>query len=149
MAKLFHIVEPDIAVFGKKDFQQWRIIERMVQELDFGIEVVGLPLVREPDGLAMSSRNARLTADDRISARSLSSALFAARQAVSEGETDPAALHAEIERKLEKADARVDYIQIIDAMSLLPVKKIDRPTVIAVAAHVGDVRLIDNVEVHP
>lgn len=148
VSKLFNIVEPDIAVFGKKDFQQWRIIERMVDDLDFGIEIVGLPLVREADGVAMSSRNARLAPEDRIAARSLSEALFAARDSVAKGEDDAAVVRQGIHRRISETGARVDYIEIVDAITLEEVKKIARRTVIAVAAHVGDVRLIDNVEVH-
>ncbi len=149
VCKLFNIVEPDIAVFGKKDFQQWRIIERMAEDLDFGVQIVGLPLIREPDGLAMSSRNARLSPEDRFAACSLSKALFEARDAVSNGTVNAESLREGIAQTLLTAGAQVDYIEIVDQITLKPVKKIDGPTVIALAAHVGDVRLIDNVEVHP
>lgn len=149
VCKLFHAVEPDIAVFGKKDFQQWRVIERMVRDLDFGIEIVGLPIVREADGLAMSSRNARLGPAERVVALSLSRALHQAHQAVQRGIFEASVLIDGIQSTLSEAGARIDYVEIVDAVTLEPVGVVDRTCVVALAAHVGAVRLIDNLEISP
>jgi pantoate--beta-alanine ligase len=147
VTKLFHIVGPDVAVFGKKDYQQWRIIETLSRELDFGIEVVGMPLVREADGLAMSSRNARLSVDDRVKARSMSEALFDARRRVEDGLREAAILRENIRRTITDVGGVVDYVEIVSASSLLPVLQITDHVVIAAAASFGGVRLIDNVEI--
>ena len=149
VAKLFNLTQPDIAVFGAKDWQQTAVISRMVDDLNFPVRIVTAPTIREPDGLAMSSRNARLRVDERHAACSLSKALFKARDAVSRGIVDADSLREGIAQTLFTAGAQVDYIEIVDQITLQTVKKIDGPTVIALAAHVGDVRLIDNVEVHP
>jgi pantoate--beta-alanine ligase len=143
VAKLFNIVAPDVALFGEKDFQQLAIVRRMVADLSMPIEIAGIPTVREPDGLAMSSRNAYLSPADRSRALSLSRALFAARDRVVAGERDAAAL-------LEPARAaldvdRLDYLALCDAGTLAPIARIDRPAVLLVAAFIGRTRLIDNV----
>jgi len=101
VAKLFNIVEPDAAFFGKKDYQQWRVIQRMVRDLDFAIEVVGMPIKREEDGLAMSSRNALLTAEHRSKSPCINKALQEARDAVQRGITSAAELRAEVASKIE------------------------------------------------
>ena len=143
VAKLFNIVAPDVALFGEKDFQQLAIVRRMVADLSMPIEIAGVPTVREPDGLAMSSRNAYLSPVERARALSLSRALFAARDRAAAGERDAAAL-------LEPARAaldvdRLDYLELCDAATLAPLSTIDRPAVMLVAAFIGRTRLIDNV----
>jgi len=143
VAKLFNIVQPDVSIFGQKDFQQLAIVRRLVVDLAMGIEIVGLPTVREPDGLAMSSRNAYLSPAERTRALSLSRALFAARDRAAAGERDA---HAVVEgaRAALEVD-RVDYLELCDAATLTPLVQIDRPAVLLVAAFIGRTRLIDNV----
>jgi pantoate--beta-alanine ligase len=145
VCKLFNVVRPDVAVFGEKDYQQLAIVRRMVKDLDMGIEIVGVPTVREPDGLAMSSRNAYLSASERARARSLSRALFAARDAAAAGARDGARLAAEARAALDVD--RVDYVELVDADNLKPVTQLERPAVLAVAALIGRTRLIDNVRI--
>ena len=154
VAKLFNIVEPDVAVFGKKDYQQWRIIRRMVRDLDFDIDVVGMPLAREPDGLAMSSRNVRLTSEHRAAAVAISKALAAAAKYV-EGvqdcgeEVDAGRVIASVSDAITASGGEVDYVEVVDQQSLRAVTVIvpGQPVVIPVAAKYGDVRLLDNVEI--
>ncbi len=146
VTKLFHIVEPDVAVFGKKDYQQWRLIRRLVRDLDMGIEVVGAPLVREPDGLAMSSRNVRLSADERQRALSISRSLRQAQEAVDAGERRTGVLVAAARQAIEGAGGRVDYVDVRDPESLEPVETLTGMALMAIAAHFGSVRLIDNTE---
>jgi pantoate--beta-alanine ligase len=143
VAKLFNIVRPDLAMFGEKDFQQLAIVRRMVADLAMGIEIVGVPTVREPDGLAMSSRNAYLAPAERVRATSLCRALFAARDAAAATARDSRAL-VEIARAALDVD-RLDYLELCDAESLAPATQLDRPCVLAVAATIGHTRLIDNV----
>ena len=145
VCKLFNVVRPDVAVFGEKDYQQLAIVRRMVTDLDMGIEIVGIPTVREPDGLAMSSRNAYLSPQERARALSLSRALFAARDAVAAGARDGTAVVTRARAALDVD--RIDYVELVDAESLRTVTEIDRPAVLAVAAFVGRTRLIDNVRV--
>jgi pantoate--beta-alanine ligase len=145
VCKLFNVVRPDVAVFGEKDYQQLAIVRRMVADLDMGIEIVGIPTVREPDGLAMSSRNAYLSPQERARALSLSRALFAARDAAAGGARDGARLVADARAALDVD--RVDYVELVDADTLRPVTVIERPAVLAVAAFIGRTRLIDNVRV--
>lgn len=144
VAKLFNIVRPDLAIFGEKDFQQLAIVRRMVADLAMGIEIVGVPIVREPDGLAMSSRNAYLSASERGRALSLSRALFAARGRASAGEGDAGTL-VQAARTALDVD-RLDYLELCDAATLTPVARLDRPCVLAVAGFIGRTRLIDNVQ---
>jgi pantoate--beta-alanine ligase len=143
VAKLFNIVKPDLAVFGEKDFQQLTIVRRLVSDLAMGIEIVGLPTVREPDGLAMSSRNAYLTPAERTRALSLSRALFAARDRTAAGERDAQALLGAARAALDVD--RLDYLELCDAATLAPVARVDGPSVLLVAAFIGRTRLIDNV----
>ena len=145
VCKLFNVVRPDVALFGEKDYQQLAIIRRMVIDLDMGIEIVGVPTVREPDGLAMSSRNAYLSPAERARALSLSRALFAARDAAAAGARDAAAIVARARAALDVD--RIDYIELVDAVSLEAASAFDRPAVLAVAAFVGRTRLIDNVAI--
>ena len=145
VAKLFNIVQPDAAIFGQKDFQQLAIVRRLVADLAMGIEIVGLPTVREPDGLAMSSRNAYLSPAERERALSLSRALFAARDRAAAGARD-AQLLVEGARAALDVD-RLDYLELCDAATLTPLVQIDRPAVLLVAAFIGRTRLIDNIQI--
>jgi pantoate--beta-alanine ligase len=145
VAKLFNIVQPDVAIFGQKDFQQLAVVRRLVTDLAMGIEIVGLPTVREPDGLAMSSRNAYLSQVERIRALSISRALFAARDRAATGEHEAQAL-VEGARAALDVD-RIDYLELCDAATLATLLQIDRPAVLLVAAFVGRTRLIDNIQI--
>jgi len=149
--KLFNQVRPHLAIFGQKDFQQLQLIRRMVRDLDVGVEVVGLPIVREPDGLALSSRNTYLSADDRRRALALSGALRAAREAFAAGERAAVALLAAARARLDAAEGvRLDYLELRDAETLAPLEgAVAAPAVMAVAAFVGATRLIDNQQLTP
>jgi len=145
VAKLFHITQPHVAVFGEKDYQQLAIIRRMVRDLDFAIEIASVPIVREADGLAMSSRNAYLSAEQRSAARSLSAGLAAAEHAFAGGERRAAALVAAARAPIEaEADTRIDYAELRDAEELTAITQIERRAVLALAVFVGTTRLIDN-----
>ena len=146
--KLFETVGPDLAFFGAKDAQQVLIIERMARDLDLGVEVVTCPLVREPDGLALSSRNAYLSPEERQAALALSIGLRWAERAVAAGERDPAKVVAGIRAVLEAEPlARIDYVEAVDPGTLEPVAEMRGPVLVAVAAFVGSTRLIDNVRI--
>ncbi|HET9990436.1 MAG TPA: pantoate--beta-alanine ligase [Kofleriaceae bacterium] len=142
VAKLFHITKPHLAVFGEKDYQQLALIRRMVRDLDFGIAIHSVPIVREHDGLALSSRNAYLSAEGRQTALGLSRGLAAAEAAVKAGERDAAKLVALATAQL--AGARIDYVELRDATELASIERLERPAVLAIAAFVGTTRLIDN-----
>jgi len=144
VAKLFHIVEPDIAVFGRKDFQQAMLVRRMVADLDFALELEVAPTVRELDGLALSSRNSYLTADERRAALALSRTLRAVEQAWRGGQADPAALAQRGMEVLRAPGVVPEYVALVGE-DMRPVSRADARTVVAVAAAVGRVRLIDNV----
>jgi len=145
VAKLFHIVQPDAAVFGEKDFQQLAVIRRMVRDLYWPIEILGGPIVREPDGLAMSSRNQYLDVDSRRQALVLSQALALASEAIQAGEREPAVLQAGIETHLLTAPlARIDYVAVVDPDRLSPLTRIADQVLIALAVGFGSTRLIDN-----
>jgi pantoate--beta-alanine ligase len=144
-AKLFNAVRPRLAVFGEKDYQQLKVIERMVQDLNLGIEIIGLPTVREPDGMAMSSRNVYLAPEQRRAALSISRALFAAGDAAQKGERDAGALAEQAHKTILGAGLEIDYVEVRDARTLAPVRVIDRPARMLVAARIGSVRLIDNI----
>lgn len=143
VTKLFNAVRPDRAYFGLKDGQQAVIIERMARDLDFGIEIVKVPTVREADGLAMSSRNTYLSAEERARGLSLSRALFHGLGMMEAGETNAARIVDEV--RAELGDVQVDYVELVDAVDLRPVTRVERPVMLAVAAFVGATRLIDNV----
>jgi pantoate--beta-alanine ligase len=145
VAKLFNLTRPHVALFGEKDFQQLAVIRAMVRDLAMGVEVVGMPIVREPDGLARSSRNSYLSPDERSRALAISRALREAVEAAGRGERDAAALRARARARLEEADARVDYVELVHPDSLAPVARADAGSVMLIAAHVGGTRLIDNV----
>ena len=143
VAKLFHILSPNVAVFGEKDFQQLAIIRRMVRDLDFKIDVVGVPTVRENDGLAFSSRNQYLNADERKQATVLRSALLAGANAK---EKSADAIVDLVRRTIEKAPlARIDYVDLVDAENLQPIEMVRANSLIAVAVFFGKTRLIDNI----
>src|SRR5262249_46445107 len=146
VAKLFHAVKPHVAIFGEKDFQQLTTIRRMVADLDFGIEIVGMPILREVDGLAMSSRTANLSLDERTAARSLSRALAAGRDAVAAGTRSADAVLARVHAVLSSERlARIDYAELVDAETIEPIETIEkRPALLALAVFVGRTRLIDN-----
>ncbi|HXZ88908.1 MAG TPA: pantoate--beta-alanine ligase [Candidatus Binataceae bacterium] len=145
VAKLFNIVKPHIALFGEKDYQQLRAIERMVKDLNFDLEIVPVATVREADGLAMSSRNAYLKPDQREQALSLSRALKAAGACFQAGAREPQQLVRAARAVLESASGlRLEYVEAVDAETLKPLATIDRPVVLAIAAYVGTTRLIDN-----
>lgn len=145
VTKFFNVVAPDVAVFGRKDLQQLKVIERMVRELDQGVAIIGAPLVRDADGLALSSRNTRLTPTARQAALALPTALAWARDAVAAGATDPAPIIAEVRRRLVAAGGEVDYVAIVDDEELAPLARIEGPAHVAAAVFFGGVRLIDNV----
>jgi pantoate--beta-alanine ligase len=145
VAKLFNLTLPDVAIFGEKDFQQLAVIRRLVRDLSYSIEVVGMPIVREPDGLALSSRNAYLSSTDRPGALSLSRALLAARDEVARGDRAASALRARARQAIEAAGARVDYVEVVHPETLAPVERAEPGSVMLVAAFVGTTRLIDNV----
>ncbi len=145
VAKLFHIVEPDIAFFGQKDAAQVAIIRRMVRDLKFPVEIVACPIVREPDGLAMSSRNAYLDPTQRKAALVLSRALREVEQKYESGERDKNALIECGKQHIAKEPAaRLDYLELVNADTLDPVAQATPGTMVAVAAYVGNTRLIDN-----
>lgn len=150
VTKLFHLVDPHVAVFGEKDYQQLAVIRRMVRDLDFDVEIVGLPIVREPDGLAMSSRNAYLAPPEREQALCLVRALEAAEARFRAGERDAARLVAVARETIAAAPlARIDYVELRDADTLVEVARVERPVVLAVAAFLGRTRLIDNRVLRP
>jgi pantoate--beta-alanine ligase len=146
--KLFHIVEPDIAYFGQKDAQQARIIQQMVGDLELKIRLRICPIVREPDGLALSSRNRHLNVAQRRQATVLYQALEDARQRIEAGERDADRLRQDLASRIRAApEARLDYAEIVDADTLQPMNKLHGDVLIAVAAKFGDTRLIDNIMV--
>lgn len=148
VAKLFHIVRPDVAYFGQKDAQQARIIRQMVRDLDMPIGVQIEPTVREPDGLAMSSRNRYLTPSERAVAPRISQSLRAVRDRALVGEVDVARLESALMADLTAIPgARVDYARIVDDRTLQPLARLDRPALAAVAVFLGTTRLIDNVTI--
>lgn len=145
VSKLFHIVEPDAAFFGQKDAAQVAIIRRMVRNLNFGVEIVVCPIVREPDGLAMSSRNAYLNAGQRKQALILRRSLMRIQQMVVKGESSAERLIAAGRAEFAtEPDVRIDYLEVVNPETLDPVKIISDEALVAVAAYVGTTRLIDN-----
>ena len=145
VAKLFNIVQPDIAVFGQKDIQQVRILEKMVEDLDFPVRIVTAPIVREKDGLAMSSRNVHLTPELRVRALSLSRALAKAKELIESGTLAAGTIEAAVSREIAKGSPDViDYVSLVDYGTLRSVATIQEKSVLAVAAFFGTTRLIDN-----
>jgi pantoate--beta-alanine ligase len=145
VAKLFNIVQPDVAVFGMKDFQQWKVIERMVRDLDFPVEIVSVPTAREPDGLAMSSRNQYLDSSERAQATVLWKALTIARDLFNQGEHNAHRLTTAMERAVSLAPAaRLDYAEVANPDTLEPSPEARRGDVALLAVYLGKTRLIDN-----
>jgi pantoate--beta-alanine ligase len=145
VAKLFNIVQPDLALFGKKDFQQLAIIRRMTTDLSLPVEIVGMPIVREADGLAMSSRNAYLSADQRQSALCLSRAIRLVRERYAAGERRAETLREEALKLIaDEPAATIDYLELRDAATLEPAADVSDTTLMALAVKIGTTRLIDN-----
>jgi pantoate--beta-alanine ligase len=150
VAKLFNAVKPHLAVFGEKDFQQLVTVRRMAADLGFDVEVAGMPIVREADGVAMSSRNAYLSEGERRAARCLSRALDAARAAVAAGQREAKRVIAEAAAVLAaEPQARVDYAELVGVDHLQPVATIAGPSLLALAVFIGRTRLIDNAVLEP
>lgn len=150
VAKLFHMVKPHVAVFGEKDFQQLVTVRRMVQDLNMEIEIIGYPTVREADGLAMSSRNAYLTPEQRPKAVRLNQSLRRAQALVQGGEQAGEVILNKVREVLdEDNDVRIDYAELCDPATLQPVTRVEGPTLLALAVHVGVARLIDNAILKP
>ena len=145
VSKLFNIVQPQVALFGNKDFQQLAVIKRMTLDMNMPVEILGLPIFREADGLAMSSRNVYLTADQRKQALVLSLSLARAKELVGAGETDCAKIISELKGTISsQPDARIDYIQICHQLTLEDQGQDDTDSVLLLAVYIGDTRLIDN-----
>jgi pantoate--beta-alanine ligase len=145
VAKLFNVVRPDRAYFGQKDAAQLAVIRQMVRDLNFDVELVGCPIVRDADGLALSSRNRYLSATERQQALVLHAALSRMKQMIAEGERDSATLiRGGMEAFQTVTGVRVDYLSLVDARTLLPVASVHSGTLVAIAAYVGNTRLIDN-----
>lgn len=154
VCKLFNIVQPDFAVFGQKDAQQVTVISRMVRDLNIPVEIRTAPIVREPDGLAMSSRNTYLSPEERAQALCLSKSIRLAEELCRGGERHAATIEREMRELLRSHPmAQIDYVEIVDAESLEPVEKVEAPTLVAIAVRIGNTRLIDNTvltdDLHP
>ena len=146
VAKLFNITKPHLAIFGEKDYQQLAVIKQMVRDLDMGIDILGVPTVREQDGLAMSSRNSYLNAEERVSALSLKKGLDLASALVATGEKDPGKIKNSVrELILNHPFTEIDYITISDPEKLTDIERVDGPSLLALAVRVGKTRLIDNI----
>lgn len=145
VSKLFNIVTPDRAYFGQKDAQQLAVIKRMVRDLNFDITIVGCPIVREADGLALSSRNTYLNEAEHKAALILNKSLTLGKEMIEAGEMDAAKVRQKIIKNMETEPlAKVDYVEIVDAENLEPVQTIDAPVLVATAVYIGKTRLIDN-----
>lgn len=145
VSKLFHIVQPDRAYFGEKDAQQLAVIRRMVLDLNMDIQIVGCPIVREPDGLAKSSRNSYLSPEERQAALVLSRSIFAGKRLAEQGETDAGKLVQTMTEILAAQPlARIDYVKVVDLETMEQISVLDRPFLAAIAVYIGKTRLIDN-----
>jgi pantoate--beta-alanine ligase len=150
VTKLFNIVQPDAAYFGQKDAQQLAVVRRLVADLNIPVQIVGCPTVREPDGLALSSRNIRLSRAERVQATCLYRALVAARDMIQEGQRDPDRVESRMRSVIEQAGpSRTDYASIVHTDTMQPVGRIEQPVLAAVAVWIGSTRLIDNLTVDP
>jgi len=149
VAKLFNIVQPQVACFGQKDFQQLRVLSAMAATLNWPIEIVACPTLRDPDGMAMSSRNQYLSPAERQRGLAISKALFAAQDLVKTGVRQASRLITASQHLLQAQHLSIDYIAAVDPLTLKPVELITGPTVLAIAVRVGSTRLIDNVTVGP
>ena len=145
VSKLFNIVKPDRAYFGQKDAQQLAVIKRMVRDLNFDIEIVGCPIIREADGLAKSSRNTYLSAEERQAALVLSQAVKLGSEMAAGGEKSADAIVAAMKKHIEAEPlAKIDYVKAVDAVSVSPVSEMKPPVLVAMAVYIGKTRLIDN-----
>ncbi len=150
VAKLFNIVKPHVAVFGEKDFQQLQVIRRMVKDLNMDVEVLGHPIVREKDGLAMSSRNVYLSPEERQAALRISRSLGVARELVAQGVREAPEVLRKVREVLTPDEGlKIDYVELRDPETLKEVSHINGPTLLAIAAFVGKARLIDNAIISP
>ena len=150
VAKLFHIAKPHLAIFGEKDYQQLTVVKRMVKDLDMDIRIIGVPTVREPDGLAMSSRNKYLNPDERESALCLKKSLDLAREMFSQGKKDAQEMREAVEKLiLSHPFTDIDYVNVCDPMTLKEVDRIEGEAILALAVKVGKARLIDNCLIRP
>jgi len=150
VAKLFNTVKPHVAVFGRKDYQQLIVVRQMVYDLNFGIEIIGAPTVREPDGLAMSSRNTYLTPEQRISALSLYKSFQKAKELIKSGIKDAATIIDEATKLIQSyPETDIDYIAICDTETLVDIQTINGPVQMLLAVQVGKARLIDNMLLNP
>ncbi|MGD8512336.1 MAG: pantoate--beta-alanine ligase [Deltaproteobacteria bacterium] len=150
VAKLFNIVKPHVALFGEKDYQQLLVIRRLVRDLNFDIRIIGVPIVREADGLAMSSRNSYLSPDERRSALSLHKSIQLVQDRVAQGIGDASQLIAEASGLIRShPHTRIDYVTLCDPETLENVHAVGRPTLMALAVHVGKTRLLDNTILTP
>ncbi|MCA1930609.1 pantoate--beta-alanine ligase [Rheinheimera sp.] len=147
VTKLFNLVQPDIACFGQKDYQQLAIIRQMVADLSMPIEIIGVPTIRAEDGLALSSRNGYLTAEQRSTAPALYRTLQWMKQQLQQGVSDLRALEQQAKDQLNAAGFKADYVNISNRQTLVPAADLSAPLVILAAAHLGTTRLIDNIEV--
>ena len=145
VTKLLNIAAPDKAFFGQKDAQQLAVIKRMVRDLNMDVEIVGCPIVREEDGLARSSRNTYLSAEERKAALILSRTIALGQKLVQEGEKDANALVEAMKRNIESEPlARIDYVEAVDGINMQPVDKLEGSVLVAMAVYIGKTRLIDN-----
>ena len=143
--KLFNIVQPDRAYFGQKDAQQLAVIKHMVEDLNMNLEIIGCPIIREDDGLAKSSRNTYLSADERKAALVLSRSINLGRKMVEDGETDTAVIiKAMTDLINEEPMARIDYVKAVDGLTISQIDKVQKPMLVAIAVYIGTTRLIDN-----
>lgn len=150
LTKLFHLVQPDRAYFGSKDAQQVAVVEALVNELNFPVELVSVPTVREADGLAKSSRNVRLSKEEREDAVWLYQSLLAGKKVITEGETNPAVIVKHVQSILEeKTSGEIDYVELLSYPELKVIQEINRQVILAVAVHFENARLIDNLLIDP
>ena len=149
VAKLFNIIQPTYACFGQKDFQQLRVLTAMVEALNFSVQMVACPTLRDPDGMAMSSRNQYLSPLERQRGLAISKSLFEARDMVAEGVKQASRLITRIQQQLLVQHLQIDYVAAVDPINLKPVEMMTGPTVLAVAVRAGNTRLIDNIVVEP
>ena len=145
VSKLFNIVQPDRAYFGQKDAQQLAVIKHMVDDLNMNVEVIGCPIIREEDGLAKSSRNTYLSAEERKAALILSKTIFMGQKMVEEGETDAVKLVEAMKKNIETEPlAKIDYVKAVDGLTMQQVTELKSPVLVAMAVYIGKTRLIDN-----
>lgn len=145
VSKLFNIVTPDKAFFGQKDAQQLAIIRKMVKDMCYNIEIIGCPIIREPDGLAKSSRNTYLNPEERKAALCLSRAVFLGKDLVKSGETNARKIEQAMTEEISKEPlARIDYVQVVNGTTMMPADTIDGNNLVAIAVYIGKTRLIDN-----